>query len=80
MMRRSFLLGAFAACVVALSWTSAADARPRVGSRYRSYSYGGPLIARPQYPKSMRQRGLRQLGPVPAMGGVRSLPFWGGER
>lgn len=33
-----------------------------------------------QYPYSMRRSGIRQLGPVPAMGGVRSLPGWGGER
>ncbi len=34
----------------------------------------------PQYPYSRRTTGIRQLGPVPAMGGVRSLPGWGGER
>lgn len=34
----------------------------------------------PQYPYSRRGSGVRQLGPVPAMGGVRSLPGWGGER
>ena len=34
----------------------------------------------PQYPYSQRSSGIRQLGPVPAMGGVRSLPGWGGER
>ncbi len=33
-----------------------------------------------QYPYSRRTTGLQQLGPVPAMGGVRSLPGWGGER
>ena len=33
-----------------------------------------------QYPYSQRSSGLQQLGPVPAMGGVRSLPGWGGER
>ena len=33
-----------------------------------------------QYPYSRRNSGIRQLGPVPAMGGVRSLPGWGGER
>ena len=33
-----------------------------------------------QYPYSARSRGIQQLGPVPAMGGVRSLPGWGGER
>lgn len=33
-----------------------------------------------QYPYSRRKSGLQQLGPVPAMGGVRSLPGWGGER
>jgi hypothetical protein len=33
-----------------------------------------------QYPYSQRRSGLQQLGPVPAMGGVRSLPGWGGER
>jgi hypothetical protein len=34
----------------------------------------------PQYPYSRRRTGIKQLGPVPAMGGVRSLPGWGGER
>ena len=33
-----------------------------------------------QYPSSQRSSGLQQLGPVPAPGGVRSLPGWGGER
>jgi hypothetical protein len=33
-----------------------------------------------QYPYSARSRGIQQLGPVPAMGGVRSLQGWGGER
>lgn len=33
-----------------------------------------------EYPYSRRKSGLQQLGPVPAMGGVRSLPGWGGER
>jgi len=34
----------------------------------------------PQWPYSQRTSGLKQLGPVPALGGVRSLPGWGGER
>jgi hypothetical protein len=33
-----------------------------------------------QWPYSQRSSGVRQLGAVPAMGGVRSLPGWGGER
>jgi len=37
-------------------------------------------FGQPQYPYSQRSSGIRQLGPVPAMGGVRSLPGWGGER
>jgi hypothetical protein len=41
--------------------------------RYNQYG-------QPQYPYSQRSSGIRQLGPVPAMGGVRSLPGWGGER
>ena len=41
--------------------------------RYNQYG-------QPQYPYSQRKSGIRQLGPVPAMGGVRSLPGWGGER
>jgi hypothetical protein len=41
--------------------------------RYNQYG-------QPQYPYSQRTSGIRQLGPVPAMGGVRSLPGWGGER
>ena len=41
--------------------------------RYNSYGQR-------QYPYSQRTSGLQQLGPVPAMGGVRSLPGWGGER
>ena len=41
--------------------------------RYNSYG-------QPEYPYSRRKTGIKQLGPVPAMGGVRSLPGWGGER
>ena len=33
-----------------------------------------------QYPYSIGKRGIRQLGVVPAPGGVRALPGWGGER
>lgn len=46
--------------------------------------YWGPVrydrYGNRQYPYSQRRSGLQQLGPVPAMGGVRSLPGWGGER
>ncbi|MEX2315581.1 MAG: hypothetical protein WD669_00410 [Pirellulales bacterium] len=57
--------------------------------RARSYSYSsgsswGPKryngYGQVEYPYSRRSRGIKQLGPVPAMGGVRSLPGWGGER
>ncbi len=50
------------------------------------YQYGawGPIrynqYGQRQYPYSQRSSGIQQLGPVPAMGGVRSLPGWGGER
>jgi hypothetical protein len=70
--------------------------RPQSSSEFRaarpqrSYSYPadqgnwGPVrydrFGQPQYPYSQRKSGLRQLGPVPALGGVRSLPGWGGER
>ena len=47
----------------------------RMWGRPRYDSYGNI-----QYPYSQRRTGVRQLGPVPAMGGVRSLPGWGGER
>lgn len=78
MFRRITLAVAVAATLVAsFPLATPAQARPY---RYRSYSYRGSLMARPQYPRSMRSRGLKQLGPVPALGGVRSLPFWGGER
>jgi hypothetical protein len=44
----------------------------------------GPIrydrFGNPQYPYSQRRSGMRQLGPVPTPGGVRSLPGWGGER
>jgi hypothetical protein len=32
------------------------------------------------YPYSRRHSGLKQLGAVPAPGGVRAMPGWGGER
>lgn len=50
---------------------------PELGQwgRVRYNSYG-----QREYPYSRRSSGIRQLGPVPAMGGVRSLPGWGGER
>jgi hypothetical protein len=41
--------------------------------RYNSYGQR-------EYPYSRRNSGIRQLGPVPAMGGVRAMPGWGGER
>jgi hypothetical protein len=51
---------------------------------YNSQGNWGPVrynqYGQPQYPYSQRRSGLQQLGPVPAMGGVRSLPGWGGER
>jgi hypothetical protein len=54
------------------------------GSGYSDQGNWGPVHynqwGQPQYPYSQRRSGLRQLGPVPAMGGVRSLPGWGGER
>jgi hypothetical protein len=65
-------------------------ARSAPAQRYRSNSYPadqgnwGPIryngYGQPEWPYSQRRSGLRQLGPVPAMGGVRSLPGWGGER
>jgi hypothetical protein len=65
-------------------------ARSAPTQRYRSNSYPadqgnwGPIryngYGQPEWPYSQRRSGLRQLGPVPAMGGVRSLPGWGGER
>lgn len=60
-------------------------ARPQRNSSYPAdQGNWGPVryngYGQPQYPYSQRKSGLRQLGPVPAMGGVRSLPGWGGER
>jgi hypothetical protein len=56
---------------------SGAPGYPELGQwgRVRYNSYG-----QREYPYSRRTSGIRQLGPVPAMGGVRSLPGWGGER
>ena len=70
-------------------YTELQAARPQ-----RAYSYNrsgdsnrgmwGPIrynrYGQREYPYSRRNSGIRQLGPVPAMGGVRSLPGWGGER
>lgn len=54
------------------------------GSGSNQWGPWGPIrydrFGNRQYPYSMRNGGLQQLGPVPAMGGVRSLPGWGGER
>ncbi len=71
-------------------------AQLRASRRNRVYSYRGSQSGYPelgqwgpvrynnygqrQYPYSRRNFGIRQLGPVPAMGGVRSLPGWGAER
>ena len=60
-------------------------ARPQRSSSYPAdQGNWGPVrydrFGQPQYPYSQRKSGLRQLGPVPALGGVRSLPGWGGER
>ncbi len=63
-----------------------ASRRPAVTSNSGGTAWGdwGPIrynsYGQPQYPYSQRQSGIRQLGPVPAPGGVRSLPGWGGER
>ena len=48
------------------------------------WGFWGPVrynqYGQPQYPYSQRSGNqLQQLGPVPAAGGVRSLPGWGGE-
>jgi len=59
---------------------------PRRAQSYSGATQGpwGPIrydsYGNRQYPYSRRNSGLQQLGPVPAMGGVRSLPGWGGER
>jgi hypothetical protein len=63
----------------------AAQAQPRRSNSYPdNQGNWGPIRydrwGQPEYPYSKRKSGLRQLGPVPAMGGVRSLPGWGGER
>ena len=61
-------------------------AAPRRAQSYSGATQGpwGPIrydgYGNRQYPYSRRNSGLKQLGPVPAMGGVRSLPGWGGER
>ena len=59
------------------SYRRSTDGYPELGQwgpvRYNSYGQR-------EYPYSRRNSGIRQLGPVPAMGGVRSLPGWGGER
>jgi hypothetical protein len=53
-------------------------------SRDGTWGQWGPIhydrYGNPQYPYSQRTKGMRQLGPVPTPGGVRSLPGWGGER
>jgi hypothetical protein len=54
------------------------------GGGQGNWGQWGPVrydrFGQPQYPYSMRTRGLKQLGPVPTPAGVRSLPGWGGER
>jgi hypothetical protein len=68
-----------------LATSQSRAARQSGGSSYPAdQGNWGPVrynrYGQPQYPYSQRKSGLRQLGPVPAMGGVRSLPGWGGER
>lgn len=74
-MYKSFFIVALAAAIVSSGLVSTASAR-----RVRYFITGPIFRTQPQYPKSMRRSGLKQLGAVPAMGGVRSLPGWGGER
>jgi hypothetical protein len=65
-----------------------ASRAPRTSNSVRGgqgdWGQWGPVrydrYGQPQYPYSMRTRGMRQLGPVPTPAGVRSLPGWGGER
>ena len=60
--------------------------RPQQRSSYYQAEQGnwGPVrydrFGQVQYPYSQRKTGIRQLGPVPALGGVRAMPGWGGER
>lgn len=62
--------------------------RPRAGqpsnTGYWDLGRWGPVgydsYGNRQYPYSRRTRGIRQLGVIPAPGGVRALPGWGGER
>lgn len=75
MLRRFTLIAALAGALVSSHLLSG-----QADARVRRFLAGKSLSQQKQYPKSMRTRGLKQLGAVPAMGGVRSLPFWGGER
>ncbi len=58
----------------------------RSGNGYGGSNWGkwGPVryngYGQVEYPYSRRKSGIKQLGPVPAMGGVRAMPGWGGER
>jgi hypothetical protein len=69
----------------AKSYSTYRAARPQQSSSYPAdQGNWGPVrynrFGQVEYPYSQRKTGIRQLGPVPAMGGVRSLPGWGGER
>ncbi len=75
MLRRSIMIVLATALVGAAFSVSPSPAN---AARQRS-SWGGGTSRYGFYPPK-RTKGMKQLGPVPALGGVRSLKGWGGER
>lgn len=79
MTRRRLFVALLGLIVVSTAWTAAPSSAEARSRRNSSYRWGGGTSRYGSYPPR-RTKGLKQLGPVPALGGVRSLPYWGGER
>ncbi|MBL9122880.1 MAG: hypothetical protein JNG90_04560 [Planctomycetaceae bacterium] len=77
-MTRRSIVAVVLGLLVAASASIFAPAPAEAAAR-RSYRWGGGTSRYGFYPPH-RTKGMKQLGPVPALGGVRSLKGWGGER
>ena len=77
-MSKRRIVGGVRGWIVMASVSIFAPAGAEAASR-KSYRWGGGTSRYGFYPPH-RTHGMKQLGPVPALGGVRSLKGWGGER
>lgn len=78
-MPKKTLLPIIAGLLVAASLVNLEPPAAQAARNRSSARWGGGTSRYGYYP-SRRKKGMKQLGPVPALGGVRAMPYWGGER